>query len=71
MKVQAASNSGYGVTPHNELLDEYEFECQGEDTAKEVAILIEKAIAAAGKYLKLSVELRGEGKVGKNWKETH
>lgn len=51
--------------------DEYEFECEGEDTANKVAKLIEKAIASAGKYLKLNVELAGEGKVGKNWKEVH
>jgi len=51
--------------------DEYEFECQGEETASEVSKLIEKAITSAGRYLKLSVELAGEGKVGKNWRETH
>lgn len=51
--------------------DEYEFECEGKDTTIAVAGLIEKAIAAAGKHLKLNVELAGEGKVGKNWKETH
>lgn len=33
--------------------------------------MIEHAIMTAGKYLKLNVPLAGEGKVGKNWKETH
>lgn len=51
--------------------DEYEYECQGEDIANEVSKMIEKAIASAGKYLKIKVELAGEGKVGRNWKQTH
>lgn len=51
--------------------DEYEFECEGEETAIEVSKLIEKAIESSGKYLKLNVALAGEGKVGKNWKEVH
>jgi DNA polymerase I-like protein with 3'-5' exonuclease and polymerase domains len=50
--------------------DEVEFECQ-EPVAEEVSKMIEKAIEAAGKYLKIAVPLTGEGKVGLNWKETH
>lgn len=51
--------------------DELEFECEGEEIATEVAKLIEKAIAKSGEYLKMNIPLAGEGKVGKNWKETH
>lgn len=51
--------------------DEYEFECEGEDTANEVARMIEKSIEKAGEFLKIAVPLKGEGKVGKNWKEVH
>ena len=51
--------------------DEYEYECEGREIAEEVAKMIEDSIAQAGKYLKLDVELAGEGKVGINWKETH
>ncbi len=51
--------------------DEYEYECEGEETAHEVGKMIEKAIEKAGQYLKLKVELKGEAKCGKNWSETH
>ena len=51
--------------------DEYEFECEGEETANKVAKMIEKAIEKAGTYLKIKVPLKGEGKVGKTWKDTH
>lgn len=51
--------------------DELEYECQGEDMAKEVSEMIVKAIVQTGKYLKLNIELAGEGKVGKSWKEVH
>lgn len=50
--------------------DEVEFECE-EPIAEEVARMIERAIVKAGEHLKLNVELAGEGKVGKNWKEVH
>ncbi|MNL85193.1 DNA polymerase I [compost metagenome] len=50
--------------------DEVEFECE-EPVAEEVAKMIEKAIEKAGQYLKLSVPLAGEGKVGKSWMEVH
>jgi DNA polymerase I-like protein with 3'-5' exonuclease and polymerase domains len=50
--------------------DEVEFECE-EPIAEEVGKMIEKAIEKAGQYLKLSVPLAGEAKIGKNWKETH
>lgn len=51
--------------------DEYEYECEGEETAHEVGKLIEKAIEKAGKHLKIKVPLKGEAKCGKNWSETH
>ena len=51
--------------------DEYEYECESYEIACEVAKMIEECIARAGKYLKINVELAGEGKVGINWKETH
>jgi hypothetical protein len=51
--------------------DEYEYECEGEDTAHEVGKLIEKAIEKAGKHLKIKVPLKGEAKCGKNWSQTH
>ncbi|UZS00990.1 DNA polymerase [Pseudomonas phage vB_PsaM_M1] len=50
--------------------DEVEFECE-DVIAEEVAKLIERAIVKAGEHLKLNVELAGEGKIGKNWKEVH
>lgn len=51
--------------------DEYEYECEGEDTAHEVGAMIEKAIEKAGAYLKIKVPLKGEAKVGKNWASVH
>ena len=50
--------------------DELEFECD-KAVAKEVATMIEQAIKKAGEYLKIKIELAGEGKVGKSWKEVH
>ena len=50
--------------------DELEFECD-EPIAEEIARMIEKAIEKAGQYLKMKIELAGEGKVGKNWCEVH
>lgn len=50
--------------------DEMEFECE-EAVAEEVAKMIEKSIVKAGKFLKLNVELAGEGKCGKTWKDVH
>ena len=50
--------------------DELEYECE-EPVAHEVSKMIEQSIASAGEFLKLKVPLVGEGKVGKNWKETH
>lgn len=61
---------GYIVRRIGYMHDEVEFECE-EPIAYEVAKMIEKAIEKAGQYLKLNVELAGEGKVGKNWKEVH
>lgn len=51
--------------------DELEFECEGEEIAHKVVKLIEKAIVKSGEYLKMNIPLAGEGKVGKNWRETH
>lgn len=50
--------------------DELEFECSP-DIAQEIGMMIETAIQKAGEFLKLKVPLKGEAKVGKNWKETH
>ena len=61
---------GYVVRRIGYMHDEVEFECE-EPVAKEVALMIEKAIKKAGQHLKLAVELAGEGKTGKNWKEVH
>lgn len=61
---------GYVVRRIGYVHDEVEFECE-EPIAEEVAKMIEKAIEKAGQYLKLTVELAGEGKTGKNWREVH
>lgn len=61
---------GYVVRRIGYTHDEVEFECE-EPIAEEVARMIERAIVKAGEHLKLNVELAGEGKVGKNWKEVH
>jgi len=50
--------------------DEAEYECD-EVIAEEVGGMVVKAIVKAGEHLKFRVELAGEAKVGKNWKETH
>lgn len=61
---------GYVVRRIGYMHDELEFECD-EPIAEEIARMIEKAIEKAGQYLKMKVELAGEGKVGKNWCEVH
>lgn len=61
---------GYIVRRIGYMHDEVEFECE-EPVAEEVAKMIEKAIEKAGQYLKLSVPLAGEGKVGKDWRSVH
>lgn len=61
---------GYIVRRIGYFHDELEYECE-EPIAEEISKMIEHAIMTAGKYLKLNVPLAGEGKVGKNWKETH
>lgn len=61
---------GEGVAGFPELLDEYEFECPIE-IAEEVGKMIELSIKKAGELLKLNVPLKGEAKIGLNWKETH
>lgn len=66
----AASDVAGELNELFELLDELEYECE-EAIAKEVSQMIEKSITAAGEFLKLKIPLIGEGKVGKNWKETH
>lgn len=50
--------------------DEASYESQ-EAVAQEVADMLAGAITRASNYLKLRVPIQGEGKVGKNWKETH
>lgn len=64
------SYKGYIVRRIGYTHDEYEYECSKE-IAHEVGNMVEKAIEKAGEYLKLNVPLKGEYKVGKNWKETH
>lgn len=61
---------GYKVRRIGYFHDEMEFECEA-PIAEEVAKLIEKSIEQAGKLLKLSVPLAGEGKVGPSWLEVH
>lgn len=61
---------GFVVRRIGYVHDEVEFECE-DAISEEVAKLIEKAIVKSGEHLKLNVELAGEGKVGKNWKEVH
>lgn len=61
---------GYVVRRIGYFHDEAEYECEA-PIAEEVSKMIERAIKKAGQYLKLNVELAGEGKYGKNWKETH
>lgn len=61
---------GYIVRRIGYTHDEYEYECEIE-IAHEVGKLVESAIEKAGEYLNLNVPLKGECKVGKNWKETH
>lgn len=61
---------GYIVRRIGYFHDEFEHECE-EPIAEEVAKLSEKAIAKAGKVLKIKVPLVGEGKTGKSWMEVH
>ena len=61
---------GYTVRRIGYSHDELEFECD-EPIAEEVSKMIEKAIAKAGEYLKMKIELAGEGKVGASWCEVH
>lgn len=50
--------------------DEYSFECPPEIAAK-VLKMAEDAMVKAGEFHKLNMPLKGEGKVGQNWKEIH
>lgn len=61
---------GYVVKRIGFYHDEYEFECPVE-IAEEVGKMIELSIKKAGELLKLNVPLKGEAKIGLNWKETH
>lgn len=61
---------GYVVRRIGYVHDEVEFECQ-EGIEDEIVKLIERSIAKAGEYLKMSIPLAGEGKAGKNWCEVH
>jgi hypothetical protein len=61
---------GYKVRRIGYFHDEAEFEAE-EPIAEEIGEMIVKAIAWAGKFLKLNVPLDGESKTGKSWRETH
>ncbi len=50
--------------------DQTDWECP-EELAEDLKELIEKSYASAGKYLKFTVPLVGDGKVGNNLKEVH
>ena len=50
--------------------DEYSFECH-KDVAQDVLELMEKAMIKAGEFHKLTIPLKGEGKIGMNWQEIH
>jgi len=51
-------------------MDEYSFECLPE-VAEEVKQMAEDSIKEAGEFLKMKVELAGDGKIGKNWQQVH
>jgi hypothetical protein len=61
---------GYEVRRVIYYHDEYTWEVSP-DIADEIAEMSIKAIREAGKLLKLSVELDGEAKIGRNWCEIH
>lgn len=61
---------GYVVRRIGYMHDELEYECE-EPIGPEVAKMIERAIAKAGEFLQMKVELAGEGQVGKNWCDVH
>ena len=61
---------GYKVRRIGYFHDEAEFEAE-EPIAEEIGEMIVKAIAWAGRFLKIKVPLAGEAKIGDNWMETH
>lgn len=61
---------GYIVRRIGYMHDELEYECE-EPIGAEVAKMIEAAIAKAGQFLNMKVELAGEGQTGKNWCDVH
>lgn len=61
---------GYKVRRIGYFHDEAEFEAE-EPIAEEIGAMIVKAIAWAGRFLKIKVPLAGEAKIGDNWMETH
>jgi DNA polymerase-1 len=61
---------GYIVRRVAYVHDEAAYESE-DPIAEEVSQMLATSITEASKYLKLRVLLKGEGKVGKNWKETH
>lgn len=61
---------GYKVRRIGYFHDEAEFEAE-EPIAEEIGEMIVKAIAWAGRFLKIKVPLAGEAKIGSNWMETH
>lgn len=61
---------GFIVKRLSKVHDEYSWEVQ-DGLEEEVREMAEKAIVKAGEYLKLSIPLAAEGKVGKSWKDVH
>jgi len=50
--------------------DEYSFECHP-DIAEKLLGMMEEAMVKAGEFHKLNIPLKGEGKIGANWKQIH
>lgn len=51
--------------------DEWQCECPTKEEAERLGELQCKALEAVGKNLNLYCELKGESKIGRNWKDTH